>query len=245
MKKVLIFGILGVILGVVGCVNYKEETTLNMDGSAVVVLHIEAEYPFANALPSVSDVKERPCTKKFESRDEEGVRIIDAVFEYDNFNEAVARGQVGLYDSSMTIFNTDAEPGWSFKTVLAESEYGSEYDGSEYSDSEYEEYGEEMAKAMLSGYYVTHVIHFPGKVLDTNGEIGEDGKTVTWMHTIGDYQGQYLYAEGAKPTLLERLFGSGVVWIVIAVLAVLLIGLVALIIVVVIVVLVLRRGRRK
>jgi len=52
------------------------------------------------------------------------------------------------------------------------------------------EESEELARALFEGYTFTYTVVMPGKVTETNGTVGEDGRTVTWKWPLYDFAQQ-------------------------------------------------------
>ncbi|UCE26714.1 MAG: hypothetical protein JSW52_10260, partial [Candidatus Coatesbacteria bacterium] len=89
--------------------------------------------------------------------------------------------------------------------------------------------------AAASMIEVVHIVHFPGKVTETNGELGEDGKTVTWVYP--EY-GDTLTAKGEVPTMPFN-------WVIVIIVGVIAVVFCLIIVVIMIVVILLLLKRKK
>lgn len=74
--------------------------------------------------------------------------------------------------------------------------------------------GQQLAKGMMSSAEVQISVTFPGEVLQTNGTIQDDGRTVVWQPDLGETQGLHAVAEAESGSSTVGL----AIWIGVAVL---------------------------
>lgn len=55
---------------------------------------------------------------------------------------------------------------------------------------EYSEESEKLARTLFEGYTITYTVVMPGRVVDADGTVGEDGRTVSWEWPLYDFSNE-------------------------------------------------------
>jgi len=176
-----------------GCINYEEELWINKDGSGKVVMH----YWTSEKLASLIEQKEK------QAREEERVGLpfsedqarrdldIPDVLKVESFEKTVQKGyrhititlsfeegkinELGkslpfFADSEISFTEDEHRPGnWIFKRTLGTKKLVAV-------EEDKTDPGDTLAKSVLSAYRLKFVVHFPGRVLKTNGQPLEEGE---------------------------------------------------------------------
>jgi hypothetical protein len=182
MKKIAsLVGILTLALSLSSCVKLDLNLEINKD-STVSGTMIFALVDSLAAMGDSTQEEESP-TDSFVSPTTKGVKVTE-------YKEDGYTGQKFTLDRvPFSEFGKDSSGESDFKvkrtgnkiTVTGFLDLGSGEDSSSGSD-----WGDALAKSIMSSADLKISIKFPAKVLKSTGEISEDGKTVTWRPELGE-----------------------------------------------------------
>jgi hypothetical protein len=177
-----------------GCISYKQHTTLESDGSGRMVVDTwvryfgdEEETP-ADEMPEVwvaddlgpafADLKGVTIEENWaevEGEGEEQFEHTHLALSFDNVEKLNGRG---VFEDQELTFRKKGG-GFIFKQVI--------WNEREEEPEETSKESEELARSLFEGYTFTYTVVMPGPVVDTNGTLAEDGRTVTWEWPLYDF----------------------------------------------------------
>ncbi len=234
MKKIILISIssLFVVLLALSCINYEQEVTLNPDGSGVAKIHYwmqtGSDTGDIKAPVKEEDIKEEygkvegVKVSEIKVEDKEGNTHVYFTLNFDNL-KAFLNTELGGLDKEASYFK-EKEGKYDFLGVVK----GSAEEGAEEMD--------DFTKSMLGEYKFTYLFHFPGKVLETNGEIDEkDPKTVRWEYSLAEISSKPKLE--MKASVEKAGIGLNITLIIIIV--------VVIIIIIIVVILLAARGSKK
>ena len=232
-RKILILIFALALFIFAGCISYENTFKLNSDGSGTVEVHYwmsEQMYTMMMSQPPQEGEAppEDPFSEAVVRRNYEGAGL--TVSKYDTYKgdeeEPNRHVKVEISFKNISDLSNCNEFGkWSFtfepKNEINFTAYLPSEEKPDSEMTEEEKQNRDQANQMLDAYTYKTIIHFPGKVTETNGEI--DPKTpniVTWtikMSEMGkgvNYTAKIEQA-GAKDKLLPLLIFAGFIILII------------------------------
>jgi hypothetical protein len=186
----------GALIFVTGCISYEQHTAFESDGSGRVVLDAWVDY-FAgdeeegqeaeeNAQPEISEelgpafadlegVKIEENWTELEGEGEERREHTHLVLSFDKVERLNGHG---AFKNQKLTFQKNGDE-FSFKQVIHNDRKEEQEESTEES--------EELARTLFEGYTFTYTVVMPGRVVDTGGTVGDDGRTVTWEWPLFEF----------------------------------------------------------
>ncbi|NIT35279.1 MAG: hypothetical protein GTN49_02080 [candidate division Zixibacteria bacterium] len=184
---------------VAGCVSYKQQVTFESDGSGRVVVDAwvdhfdvaeeESQTASAQNAPEINQglgpafagldgVTVEENWVKVEGEEDERREHTRLVLAFDKVENLAGHGVFEKQELSFQ--KNDGE--FAFTQTIRT--------GRKKERQEYTKESEELARSLFEGYTFTYAVVMPGRVVDTNGTLGEDGRTVTWEWPLYDFSNQ-------------------------------------------------------
>jgi hypothetical protein len=213
MKKIILFTLLAVLAS--ACLEYKEKTKINDDGSGEIKFAIGISESLFNMNNSSGDIKEFDETKlrhkysnakgiKFigsRSYSEAGNRWIEINLSFDSVEELMEAskdtsnlgmiGDIKLYE--------DSKGNMIFERRISSSKNGIE------SDSTNKGNGDDVVSAMFNNYKWTYELTLPGRIISANAQtVDEKANTIRWYFSLGSLShASSMVVTYAKPTSIN------------------------------------------
>lgn len=189
----------GALAVVAGCISYEQHTTFESDGSGRVVVDVwvdrfetaeeEGQAASAETAPEINEglgpafagldgVTVEENWVKIEGEGDERREHTRLVLAFDKVERLAGRG---VFEKQELSFQKEDDE-FAF-TQTIQNERTKE-------PQEYSKESEELARSLFEGYTFTYTVVMPGRVVDTNGTRGEDGRTVTWEWPLYDFSNQ-------------------------------------------------------
>lgn len=189
----------GAMVVVAGCISYKQHTTFESDGSGRVIVDVwvdrfggaeeEDQAASAQTAPEINEeigpafaglegVTVEENWVKIEGEEDEQREHTRLVLTFDKVESLAGHG---VFEKQELSFQKEDDEFAFTQTIRNEPEK----EPQEYSDE-----SEELARSLFEGYTFTYAVVMPGRVVDTNGTLGEDGRTVTWEWPLYDFSNQ-------------------------------------------------------
>ncbi|MGQ9706779.1 MAG: LppM family (lipo)protein [bacterium] len=233
MRKLILLAMssLSVLLLLVSCINYEQETTFNADGSGYAKIHY-----WMSTGADTGEIKAPVDQKEIEKYNEKkGIKVSDIKIEekegythvyytlnFDNF-ASFLETDVGGFDKAASYFKEEGGKLQFLGTIRGSGTSGQPMD--------------DTTKSMLSGYKFTYLFHFPGKIAETNGKLDEkDPKTVKWEYSLAEISSAPKLE--MKAVVEKPAFAFNLTLIIIIV-------VVVIIIIIIIVILLVAKGKKK
>ncbi len=200
MRHIIRAGTLcGALAIVAGCVSYKQHTTFESDGSGRMVVDVwvdrletaeeEDQAASAETAPEINEelgpafagldgVTVEESWVKVEGEGDERREHSRLVLAFDKVERLAGHG---VFEEQELSFQKDGDEFAFTQTIQNELEK---------EPQEYSKESEELARSLFEGYTLTYTVVMPGRVADTNGTLGEDGRTVTWEWPLYDFSNQ-------------------------------------------------------
>lgn len=200
MRHIIRAGTLcGALAIVAGCVSYKQHTTFESDGSGRMVVDVwvdrletaeeEDQAASAETAPEINEelgpafagldgVTVEESWVKVEGEEDERREHSRLVLAFDKVESLAGHG---VFEEQELSFQKDGDEFAFTQTIQNELEK---------EPQEYSKESEELARSLFEGYTLTYTVVMPGRVADTNGTLGEDGRTVTWEWPLYDFSNQ-------------------------------------------------------
>jgi hypothetical protein len=189
---------------VAGCITYEQHTTFEADGSGTLAIDTwmfyfgeegedgQAVDPEAEAAaePTAADsltgdlgapfegvegVSVEEQWEKVEGEGDERQTHSHLVLSFDNIG--VLNG-LGAFENQEIAFE-EKDGNYVYSQIIVNEHE----DDPEEATPE----SEELARSLFEGYTFTYTVEMPGEIIETNGTVGEDGRTVTWEWPLYDF----------------------------------------------------------
>ncbi|MCP4228997.1 MAG: hypothetical protein GY771_02470 [bacterium] len=190
--------VLSVML-VAGCIDYEQTITINDDLSGTAEFNIGMNPNLGDNMNEDGSMSDTPRNFLVEDFSEvPGCKIEDDSYSYDaetemeHFSAKLKLDDLngingyGLYEENKTLSVTEENGVITYREVLMVSR--GETPPDTIPDDEMSE-DEKMMREMMEGYSFTYRVVMPSNITETNGEIGEDGRTVTWTWPTSEFFG--------------------------------------------------------
>jgi hypothetical protein len=189
----------GALAVVAGCISYKQHITFESDGSGRVVVDVWVDrFEIAEEEDQAASAQNAP-----EINEELGPAFagLDGVTVKENWVKIEGEGDERREHSRLALAFDKVER-LAGRGVFEKQELSFQKEGDEFAfeqnirnepkeePEEYSEESEELARSLFEGYTFTYTVVMPGRVVDTNGTPGEDGRTVTWEWPLYDFSNQ-------------------------------------------------------
>ncbi len=193
MRKLLWLGGFSVAM-VAGCISYEQKITFQPDGSGTVVADMWVD----RLSPTADDegpAVEAPTPEVSEEMgpafaDLEGVAVAENWVKVEgegddrrehtrlalNFGDVGKLVGHGIFDKQELSFRKEGD-----NFVFAETIHNNPQESESSAESE------ELARAMFEGYTFTYTVVMPAAVVETNGTLAENQRTVTWSWPLYDF----------------------------------------------------------
>jgi len=200
MRYIIRAGALCGALAIVGgCISYKQHTTFESDGSGRMVVDVwvdhleiaeeEDQAASAETAPEIDEglgpafadldgVTVEENWVKIEGEEDDRREHTRFVLSFDTVERLAGHG---VFEDQELSFQK--EDGWFAFTQTIQNLPKKE-------PQEYSKESEELARSLFEGYTLTYTVVMPGRVVDTNGTLGEDGRTVTWEWPLYEFSNQ-------------------------------------------------------
>ncbi|MGD8718711.1 MAG: hypothetical protein PVH29_07800 [Candidatus Zixiibacteriota bacterium] len=187
---------------VAGCISYQQNTKFEADGSGTLTIDTWMFYfddeptggqgtdPEAEAPTTAADSLTGDLGAPFEGV--EGVTIEDQWEKVEgegderqthshlvlSFDKIGTLNGTGAFENQEMSFEEKDGKYVFLQTIINEHEED---------PKEVTPESKELARALFEGYTFTYSVEMPGKITETNGTVGEDGRTVTWEWPLYDF----------------------------------------------------------
>jgi hypothetical protein len=189
----------GALVVVAGCISYKQHITFERDGSGRIVVDVwvdrfdtaeeEDQAASAQTAPEINEelgpafaylegVTVEENWVKIEGEGDERRKHSRLALAFDKIERLAGRG---VFEKQELSFEKEGNEFAFAQNIRNEPEEEPE---------EYSEESEELARSLFEGYTFTYSVVMPGRVVDTNGTLAEDGRTVTWEWPLYDFSNQ-------------------------------------------------------
>lgn len=185
----------GVLIFVTGCISYKQHTAFESDGSGRIVVDTWVDYfngdeeggqdAEENAQPEISeelgpafaDLEGVTIEENWTELEGEGEERREHTHLVLSFDKVERLNGHGVFKNQELTFQKKGDE-FSFTQVI--------HNESKEEQEESPEESEELARTLFEGYTFTYAVVMPGRVVDTSGTVGDDGRTVTWEWPLFD-----------------------------------------------------------
>ncbi len=179
-----------------GCISYQQHATFESDGSGRIVIDTWVDY--FNGDEEGGEPEEEPAKPEISEElgpafsDLEGVTIEEnwTLLEGEgedrrehthlvlSFDKVERLNGHGIFENQKLTFEKKGDE-FAFRQFIRNERKEEQEESTEES--------EELARTLFEGYTFTYAVVMPGKVVDTGGTVGEDGRTVTWEWPLYDF----------------------------------------------------------
>ncbi len=189
----------GALVVVAGCISYKQHIAFESDGSGRIVVDVWVDhFNIAEEEDQAASAETAP-----EINEELGPAFadLDGVTVEENWVKIEEEGEERREHSRLALAFDKVER-LAGRGVFEKQELSFQKEGNEFAfaqnirnepeeePEEYSEESEELARSLFEGYTFTYSVVMPGRVVDTNGTVAEDGRTVTWEWPLYDFSNQ-------------------------------------------------------
>ncbi len=189
----------GALVFVAGCISYKQHIAFESDGSGRIVVDVWVDrFDIAEEEDQAASAQTAP-----EINEELGPAFADleGVTVEENWVKIEEEGEERREHSRLALAFDKVER-LAGRGVFEKQELSFQKEGNEFAfaqnirnepeeePEEYSEESEELARSLFEGYTFTYSVVMPGRVVDTNGTLAEDGRTVTWEWPLYDFSNQ-------------------------------------------------------
>jgi hypothetical protein len=201
MGRILLHAVMcAALIAVAGCITYEQHTTFQEDGSGRVVVDTWVDYFAADeedgekaataepeleigeemgpAFASLEGVTIEENWIKMEGEGEDRVEHTRLILGFDDVGKLAGHG---VFEDQGMSFEKKGKKYTFTQTITHEREEEEEETSAE---------SEELARSLFEGYTFTYSVVMPGKIVETNGTLGEDGRTVTWEWPLYEFTQQ-------------------------------------------------------
>jgi len=201
MRRIILYAVAcSVLVAVAGCISYEQHTTFEEDGSGRVVVdtwvdhfsedgedgeeaataepELEIGEEMGPAFASLDGVTVEENWIKLEGEGEDQVEHTRLVLGFDDVKKLMGHG---VFEDQAMTFEKKGKKYIFAQTITHEPKEGEEEASAE---------SEELARALFEGYTFTYTVAMPGKIVETNGTLAEDGRTVTWEWPLYEFTQQ-------------------------------------------------------
>lgn len=201
MRRILLYALTcAALVAVAGCITYEQHTKFDEDGSGRVVVDTWVDYfgeegedgeeaaaaepeleiseEMGPAFASLEGVTVEENWIKMEGEGEERVEHTRLILAFDDVDKLNGHG---VFEDQAMTFEKKGKKFIFTQTITHEAEEKEEESSPE---------SEELARALFEGYTFTYSVVMPGKIVETNGTTGEDGRTVTWEWPLYEFTQQ-------------------------------------------------------
>lgn len=225
---------------VAGCINYDQEVTLNADGSGTVMVHYTSDDPEGTQAPKLafteeditneyanSNVTVRDINVVIPAEGETGSHEATYYLDFDNVADLNGYGVFAVEDKMTQVFS------------LADTDDTAVFTQTCNLTMDVED------TSGLTDYKFTYSLTCPGNVIETNGTVAADGKTVTWEYPLPDLINKTVemtasYEKPAGAPGAGGLLAGGIITILFIIICVIII----VVIIIIIIVLVRKKGTK-
>jgi len=203
MRRILIHVLTcAALVAVAGCISYEQHTTFEEDGSGRVVVDTWVDYfgedeegeeagtaatqepmlelgeEMGSAFASLDGVNIEENWIKLEGEGEDRVEHSKLALAFDKVENLTGRG---IFEDQAMTFDKKGKKYIYTQTITHERDEPEEETTPE---------SEELVRSLFEGYTFTYTVVMPGKIVESNGTVGEDGRTVTWEWPLYEFTQQ-------------------------------------------------------
>ena len=179
-----------------GCISYEQHATFESDGSGRIVVdtwvayfngdeeggptekesaQLEISEELGPAFVDLEGVTIEENWTRLEGEDEERREHTHLVLGFDKVERLNGHG---IFKNQNLTFQKKGDE-FAFGQVI--------HNERKEEQEETTEESEELARTLFEGYTFTYTVVMPGRVIDTGGTVGEDGRTVKWEWPLYDF----------------------------------------------------------
>jgi len=197
MRKVILGITIVAAIIATGCIDYEQTITVNDDLSGYAEFNVAMNPYLGGNMNEDGSINEDPVNFLVDDFAEvPGCEIVEDSYSYDadaemeyfsarlKLDELNTLNGYGLYEQDKTLSVTEENGVIVYREEIMVQHEGATSDSS--LDGEISE-DEKMLKEMMEGYSFTYRVIMPNTVTDTNGDIGDDGHTVTWTWPTSEF----------------------------------------------------------
>jgi hypothetical protein len=199
MRRVVLHALAcGALVAVAGCISYEQHTTLEEDGSGRVVVDTWVDYfgeeeageetaaqepeleigeEMGSAFTALAGVTVEENWVKLEGEGEDRTEHTRLALGFDKIENLSGHG---VFKDQELSFSKQGKKYTFTQTIAHELEEKTE-EAAEYED---------LSRSLFEGYTFTYTVVMPGPVVETNGTLADDGRTVTWEWPLYDFTQQ-------------------------------------------------------
>ncbi|GEM_PF-1325480 len=200
MRRVITAAALcGILALIAGCISYEQHTTLESDGSGRMVMDTWVDYfgtdeggdqaEGEDATPEISeelgpafaDLKGVAIEENWTKIEGEGDNRQEHTRLTLTFDKVERLNGKGVFENQELSFQKKGDE-FVFTQVI--------HNKRKEQTEDYSAESEELARTLFEGYTITYTVVMPGRVVDTGGTLGEDGRTVTWKWPLYDFSNE-------------------------------------------------------
>lgn len=209
MRRILLYALTcAALVAFAGCITYEQHTKFDEDGSGRVVVDTWVDYfgedgedgengeetaaaetaaaepeleiseEMGPAFASLEGVTVEENWVKMEGEGEDRVEHTRLILGFDDIDKLNGHG---VFEDQAMTFEKKGKKFIFTQTITHEAEEEEEESSPE---------SEELARTLFEGYTFTYSVVMPGKIVETNGTLGEDGRTATWEWPLYEFTQQ-------------------------------------------------------
>jgi hypothetical protein len=181
---------------ITGCISYEQQATFESDGSGRIAIDTWVDYfdgdeeggqpeeepaqpeiseELGSAFANLEGVTIEENWARLEGEGEERREHTRLVLSFDKVERL---NGLGIFQNQNLTFQKKGDE-FAFRQFIRNER--------EEEKEESTEESEELARTLFEGYTFTYTVVMPGRVIDTGGTVGEDGRTVTWEWPLYDF----------------------------------------------------------
>ena len=185
------------VVVIAGCMDYEQTITVNDDLSGYAEFNVALNPNLGDNMNEDGSMSETPANFLVEDFSEiPGCKIEDDSYSYDaetemehfyaklKLDDLNSINGHGMFENDRTLSVTEENGVITYREVLMVSRRETPPDT--IPDDELSE-DEKMMREMMEGYSFTYRVVMPSNVTETNGKIGEDGRTVIWTWPTSEF----------------------------------------------------------
>jgi hypothetical protein len=199
MKTLITGSAIVTVLLVAGCIDYEQTITINEDLSGYAEFNIAKSPYLGDNMNEDGSMMDNPVNFLAEDfskvpgcKVEEDSYSYSAETEMEYFSAKLKLDDInaingyGMFENDRMLSITKENGVITYREeIMTTGEHAPPETSAEGEISE----DEKMMREMMEGYSFTYRVIMPSVVTETNGEIGEDGRTVTWTWPTSEFIG--------------------------------------------------------
>lgn len=189
----------GCLAIVAGCISYEQHITFESDGSGRIILDTWVDYFGADEGgdqavgekapseigeelgPAFAGIKGVTIEENWTKIEGEGDNRREHTRLVLNFDEVERLNGHGVFKNQQLSLKKKSK-----EFVFTQVIHNVQKERSE----EYSEESEKLARTLFEGYTITYTVVMPGRVVDADGTVNDDGRSVTWEWPLYDFSNE-------------------------------------------------------